>query len=49
MTSKEIANIKLRPDVLYNHMQTLDDEISNNHNNIVKIATSVSNVYEYSH
>ena len=30
-------------------MQTLDDEVSNNHNNIVKIATSVGNLYEYTH
>ena len=30
-------------------MQTLDDEVSNNHNNILKIATSVGNRYEYTH
>ena len=30
-------------------MQTLDDEISNNHDNIVKVATSVGGLYEYTH
>ena len=30
-------------------MQTLDDAISNNHNDIVKIATSVGSLYEYKH
>ena len=30
-------------------MHTLDDEVSNNHNDIVKIATSVGNIYEYTH
>ena len=49
MTSKEIADIKLKQAVLYNHMQTLDDEVSINHNDIVKIATSVGNLYEYTH
>ena len=28
-------------------MQTLDDEVTHNHNDIVKIATSVGNLYEY--
>ena len=49
MTSKEIANIKLKQAVAYNHKQTLDDEVSNNHNDIVKIATSVGSLYEYTH
>ena len=49
MTSKEIADIKSMQAVLYNHMQTSDDKVSNNHNNIVKIATSVGNLYEYSY
>ena len=49
MTSKEIADIKSKQVVLYNHMQTLDDEITNNHNDIVKIATSIGNLYEYTH
>ena len=49
MTSKEIADIKSKQAVLYNHMQTLDDEVSNNHINIVKIATSVGNLYNYTH
>ena len=30
-------------------MQTLDDAVSNNHNDIVKIATSVGSLYEYTH
>ena len=30
-------------------MQTLDYEVSNNHNDIVKIATSVESLYEYTH
>ena len=50
--SKEIADIKLKQAVLYNHMQTLeclDDEVSNNHNNIVKIASSIGNIYGYTH
>ena len=47
MTSKEIA-VKSKQAVLYNHMQTVDDEVTNNHNDIVKIATSVGNLYEYS-
>ena len=49
MTSKGIADIKSKQVVLYNHMQTLDDEVTNNHNNIVKIATSVGNLNEYTH
>ena len=39
MISKEIADMKSKQAVLYNHMQTLNDEVTNNHNNIVKIAT----------
>ena len=49
ITSKEIADIKSKPAILYNQMQTLDNEVSNNHNNIVKVATSVGNLYEYTH
>ena len=49
MTSKEIADIKSKQAVSFNHMQTLDDEVSNNHNDIVKIATSVGSLYEYTH
>ena len=30
-------------------MHTLDDDVSNNQNEIVKIATSVGNIYEYTH
>ena len=30
-------------------MQTLDDDVSNNHNNIVKIVTFVGSLYEYTH
>ena len=30
-------------------MQTLDEEVSNNYNNIVKISNSVGNYYEYTH
>ena len=41
MTSKEIADIKSKQAVVFNHMQMLDDEVSNYHNDIVKIATSV--------
>ena len=47
MTSKDIADIKSKQAVLFNQMQTLDDQVSNNHNHIVKIATSVGNLYEY--
>ena len=49
MTSKEIADIKSKQAAIFNHMQTLDDEVSNNHNDIVKIATSVGSLYEYTH
>ena len=49
MTSKEIAYIKSKQTVLYNHMQSLDDKVTNNYNDIVKIATSVGNLYEYTH
>ena len=47
MTCKEIADINMKQAVrvLYNHMQTLDDKVMNNHNDIVKIATSVGNFY----
>ena len=41
MTSKEISDIKEKQSVVFNHMQTLDNEVSSNHNDIVKIATSV--------
>ena len=30
-------------------MQTLDDEVSNNHHDIVKIATSIGSLYKYTH
>ena len=30
-------------------MQTLDDEVSNNYNGIVKVATSVGSLYKYTH
>ena len=49
MTSKVIGDIKSKQAVVFNHMQTLDDEVSNNHNDIVKIATSVGSLYEYTH
>ena len=49
MTSREISDIKEKQSVVFNHMQTLDDEVSNNHNDIVKIATSVGSLYEYTH
>ena len=46
MTSKEISDIKAKQSVVFNHMQTLDDEVSNNHNDIVKLATSVKSLYD---
>ena len=49
MTSKYIAAIKSKQPVLYDHLQTLNEEISNNHNNIVKIATLVNHLYKYTH
>ena len=49
MTSKEIADIKSKQALIFNHMQTLDDEVFNNHNDIVKIATSVGSLYECTH
>ena len=30
-------------------MQTLNDDVTNNHNDILKIATLVGNLYEYTH
>ena len=39
MTSKEIAYVKSKQALLYNQMQTLEDEVTNNHNDIVKITT----------
>ena len=47
MTSKEIADIKSKQALVFNHMQTLDDDVSNNHSDIVKIAISVGSLYEY--
>ena len=49
MTYKQIADIKSKQAVLYNHMQTLDDKVYNNQNNIMKIATSVGNLDEYTY
>ena len=49
MTSNEIADINSKPAVVLYHMQTLNDEVSNNHNDIVQIATSVNSLYEYTH
>ena len=48
MTSKEIAVIWCKQSVLFNYMHTLNDKVYTYHNNIVKIATSVS-LYEYMH
>ena len=42
MTFKEISDIKSKHFVVFNHMQTLDDAVSNNHKDIVKITTSVA-------
>ena len=49
MISKEISYIKSKQTVTFNHMQTLDDEVFNNHTDIVKIATSIGSLYEYTH
>ena len=49
MTSKEISDIKAKQSIVYNHMPTLDDEVSNNHDDIEKIAISVGSLYEYTH
>ena len=49
ITFKKVADIKSKQVVLYNHMQTLDDKDTNNHNDIEKIATSIGNLYEYTH
>ena len=38
---KKISDIKAKQSVVFNLMQTLDDEVSNNHNDILKFATSV--------
>ena len=48
MTSKKYLILKLN-NRIFNHMQTIDDEVSNNNNDIVKIATSVGSLYEYTH
>ena len=44
MTLKDISNIKSEQSVVFDHMQTLDDVVSNNHNDIVKIVTSVGSL-----
>ena len=49
MTSREIADIKEKQSAVFNHMQTLDKEVLNNHDDIVKISTSVGSLYEYTH
>ena len=47
MTSNQTADIKSKQTVLNNQMQTLNDEVTNIYNDIVKIATSIGNLYEY--
>ena len=49
MMYKEIADITFKHAVTFNHMQTLDNAVTNNHNDIVIIATLVGSLYEYSH
>ena len=41
MYCKGIADIKSNQDVVFNHMHTLDNEYSNNHTDIIKIATTI--------
>ena len=41
MTSKEISDINAKQSVDFNYMQTLTNEILNNHDDIVNIAISV--------
>ena len=45
MTSNKISDIKAKQSAVFTHIKTLDDEVSNNHNDIVKIATSVGSLY----
>ena len=49
MISKQISDIKAKQLIVFNYMQTLDDEAYNNHNYIVKIVTSVISLYKYTH
>ena len=48
ITSNEISDIKVKQSVVFNKCKH-DDEVSNNHNYIVTIATSVGSLYEYLH
>ena len=49
MISKEIVDIKSKQAVIFNLMQTLDDKVSNNLNDIVQIARSVGSFYKHTH
>ena len=46
MTSKKISDIKEKQAAIFNHMQTLNDDVTTNHNDIVKVITSVGSLYE---
>ena len=47
MTSEEIADIKEKQAAIFNHMQTLNDDVKNNQNDIVQVITSVGSLYKY--
>ena len=47
MISKKIAEKKSKQALIFNFMQTVNNDITNNHNDIVKIATSVGSFYKY--
>ena len=47
ITTKEISDITAKQSVVFNHMQTLDDKVSNNHNKLVNVVISVASLYKY--
>ena len=49
LSSKEIANIKEQQTHIFQHIQTMQPEITLNHDNIVKVTTLMGSLYEYTH
>ena len=49
MSSREMNDIKEKQRQLYNHVQTLDTEITANHDDIVKVENLIGSLYEYTH
>ena len=45
MTPKEISDIKAKQLVVLNHVQTVDDKVSNNNHDKEKVATFLGSLY----